>query len=156
MRLGSEATIWWAFVDGNQTFPYRTGLITKAKKWTARPSYTVYQQVIERLGASEFVETTAKPSADNDLEAYRFVDKTSHQSFYVAWLNPVAPLDIAALPTFEDGNTQVLQVPGTTATIVSKEGVVVATIADSEDGMSDTLVTVPVGRSPIYILVENH
>jgi hypothetical protein len=154
MSLGSHATIWWAFVDGHSNFPYRTGLITKGKEWAARPSYVVYQQAINRLGRSEFVEITVKPTAENDLEAYRFLDKSGNQTYYVAWLNPVAPVDLNSLPDFQDGDTQAFQVPGTKATIISKEGSTVGTIQDSDDGNTDAFVTVSVGRDPIYIVME--
>ncbi len=154
MSLDIDVVIWWALVDGDPSFPYSTGLITKDEEWIARPSYIVYQQVVKRLGPSEFIEVTVKPTAENDLEAYRFRDKRSNQTFYVAWLNPVAPLDVATLSTFQDDDTQALQLPGTTATIIAKEGHNVAVLHDGDDGTLDAHVTVQVGRNPIYIVMD--
>lgn len=151
ISLGSEVTIWWSFYDEGQSFPYKTGLTTAGEKPAAKLSYGVYQEVIRRLGNSEFVETTVKPTAQNDLEAYRFRNKSTNRFFYVAWLNPVVPITIDSLASFNDGATQNLELPGEKATLFSKESKQVGVINDGDDGNNDGKVNVAIGRNPLYI-----
>ena len=154
MSLGSQATIWWSFFDERQTFPFRTGLTTADETPVAKASYGVYQEVIKRLGNSEFIETTVQPTVENDLEVYRFRDKRTNKTFYVAWLNPVAPFNQDTLPTFDDTVTQTVDLFGVTATIISKEGGEVGVVHDGDDGTIDGKVNVTIGRSPVYVVIS--
>ena len=154
ISLGSEATIWWTFFDERQDFAYRTGLTTADTPPAAKPSYEVYQELVQRLGNSEFIETTLRPTDQNDLEAHRFRDKNTNKTFYVTWLTPVAPVNNVAVPTFNDGETQNLQFPGEKGTVISKEGNVVQVVNDSDDGNDDGKVTIAVGRSPLYVVIN--
>jgi hypothetical protein len=152
--LGSEVTIWWSFFDENQSFPYKTGLTSAGEKPIAKLSYQVYQEVIKRLGNSEFIETTVKPAEQNDLEVYRFRDKSTNKSLYVAWLNPIVPITIDNLASFNDGATQNLELPGEKATLFSKEGAAVGVTTDEDDGNNDGKVNVIIGRSPLYVEIS--
>jgi hypothetical protein len=154
MSIGSELTIWWTFFDERQDFAYRTGLTTADSPPTVKPSYAVYVEALKRLGNSEFKEVTSMPTTQNDLEAYRFLDKNTNKTFYVAWLNPTVYVNADAVSAFNDAATQNLQVPHSNATIYNKDGSVKETINDGSDGVNDGKVTVSVGRSPIYIVIN--
>lgn len=157
MAIGSMTTIWWRLVDDDReetNFPYATGLVTINVPHVAKPSYTVYVEASQRLGSSDYVgayvDEVSVPPMDPDLEVYKFKD-SSDKFFYVAWLNPVSPYSMAASLTFDDTKTQDLQVPGSIANIFSKEGSLKQTVHD-EDG--NGMVTVTVGRNPIYIVID--
>lgn len=154
LSIGSEVTIWWTFFDELQVFNYRTGLTTETDPPSTKPSYTAYIEVLRRLGNSTFVANTVLPTPQNDLEAYEFKEKGTNRRFYVAWVNPTAWLDVNAVATFDDTTKLNLQVPGAKATIFSKLGAQVQVINDGDDGDSDGTVTISVGRSPIYIVMN--
>jgi hypothetical protein len=152
--LKIKAVIWWPFVDAPGAFAYSTGLVVDGSPFTIKPSYYVYSEAVRRIGDAEFDGITSEATEDNDLEAYRFLDADSNRPFYVAWLNPVAPFHKDFVPTFDDGATQNLQVNGSSADILSKEGTLVTTVKDSDDGSTDGKLTIVVGRSPIYIVIK--
>src|SRR5690606_3140335 len=141
------ATIWWTLVDTCCSFPYKTGLAVASSPITVKPAYAVYQELVQRLGSSDFVEVFSAASNDNDLEAYRFHTPETDQYFYVAWLNPVVPFSAEAAVSFDHTATQPLQVPGRKATVYGKEGALMQTINDEDDGTTDEMVTVPVTGS---------
>jgi arabinogalactan endo-1,4-beta-galactosidase len=154
MAFGSQATIWWTLVDTCCGFPYKTGLAVTSSPNSVKPAYTVYQELVKRLGASDFVEVISTTGINNDLEVYKFHTPETNQHFYVAWLNPVTPYTAEAAASFDDTATQNLQVPGSKATIYAKDGVLTQTINDWEDGITDGMVTFSVMRSPIYIVID--
>ncbi len=154
MSIGSQVTIWWTFYDERQDFAYQTGLTTADDNPNAKLSYTAYQEALRRLGNSEYIGVTVEPTAQNDLEAYQFRDKSTNKTFYVAWLNPVVPFDKAAELTYDNSVTQNLSIPGSNATLFAKEGTQLQTVNDGDDGASDNTITVTVGRSPIYIVIN--
>lgn len=148
ISIGSDTTIWWTFFDERQDFSYRTGLTTADDVPVAKPSYTVYKEAVRRLANSQFIEVTVAPSVENDLEAYRFRDPSTNKTFYVAWLNPTVYVDAEAVAGFNDEATQTLTVPGNRATVYNKNGSVKETVTGSGN------VTITVGRSPIYIVIN--
>lgn len=148
MSIGSKMTIWWTFFDERQDFSYKTGLTTADNVPATKPSYAVYKEAVRRLANSEFVEVTVAPSTENDLEAYRFRDPSTNKTFYVAWLNPIVPVNAAAEPSFDNNATQTLTVPGNRATIYNKDGSVKETVTGGGT------LTITVGRSPIYIVIN--
>jgi arabinogalactan endo-1,4-beta-galactosidase len=154
MAFGSQATIWWTLVDTCCAFPYKTGLAVTSSPSSVKPSYTVYQELVKRLGAGDFIGVVSAASIDNDLEVYKFHTPETNKHFYVAWLNPVAPYTAEAAASFDDTTTEDLQVPGSKAMIYAKDGVLTQTINDWEDGVTDGIVTVSVIRSPIYIVID--
>ena len=154
MRIESRVTIWWAFYDTGGAFPYDTGLTTTPGTPMPKLSYTAYIEALKRLGNSTFVEVTSEVTVDNDLEAYRFRDNDTGKTFYVAWLTPTAWPDAAAAATFDDNATQTLEVPGSKATIFSNLGVQQQGVNDVDDGDDDGTLTIAVGRSPIYIVLD--
>jgi hypothetical protein len=153
MALGSVATIWWSLIDTCCAFPYKTGLVDFATPPNLKPAYPVYRELVNRLGTGKFVETIHGANSVNDLEVYKFATAGDIQFFYVAWLNPVIPFSSEAVASFDDSTAQPLQVPGSTATVYAKDGVLVETIHDAGDGVADGRVTVSVPRSPIYIVM---
>jgi hypothetical protein len=99
------------------------------------------------------VETIHGANSVNDLEVYKFATAGDIQFFYVAWLNPVIPFSAEAVASFDDSTAQPLQVPGSFATVYAKDGALMQTINDADDGIADGRVTVSVSRSPIYIVM---
>lgn len=154
LASGSPAVIWWAFFDIDD-FPYATGLV-EAVSGTLVPklSYAVYNEAIERLGPSKFERVVSRADKGNDLEIYEFSDPATGHIFYVAWLNPIAPFNKEALPSFDDSVTQQWQAPHSRVNIYGKDGVLLRTVNDGDDGNNDGNVTITVPRSPIYIVVE--
>ena len=73
---------------------------------------------------------------------------------YIAWLNPIAPFNAEAARSFDDAVTQHWQVAGHQATIYRKEGTVLRTVNDGDDGRNDGKVTIKVGKDPIYIVIN--
>lgn len=154
LATGAPAALWWAFFDTGG-FPYNTGLTaTSSNSISARPSYNVYNEAVERLGPSEFLETMVSPTAEEDLEVYKFRDPASKKVFYVAWLNPIAPFNKDAEASFDDNVTQVWQVAASRASLFAMDGRFEMTINDIDDGVSDGMLTITVGRNPTYIVVE--
>lgn len=148
ISVGSQATIWWTFFDERQDFSYKTGLTTADDIPATKPSYAVYKEAVRRLANSQFIEVTIAPSTENDLEAYRFLDPSTNKTFYVAWLNPIVFVDANAQSSFDDNATQTMTVPGNRATVYNKDGSLKETVTGSGN------VTVTVGRSPIYIVIN--
>ena len=147
--------IWWLFSDTPANMPYSTGLVTtNGPTITIKPSYAVYAEAVKRLGAAKFDAVISAATEDNDLEAYRFIDAEANQPFYVAWLNPVVPFDKNAVPKFDDDATEELIIDADAANIYNKEGTLQQTIKDRDDKEDDGKITVVVGRSPIYIVVQ--
>jgi hypothetical protein len=75
---------------------------------------------------------------------------------YIAWLNQIAPFGASNEEAFNliANQTQDWQAPGNKASVYSKDGTLLKTITDEADGANDNLVTVTVGRSPIYIVMD--
>ena len=144
------AAIWWAFYDTD--YPYKTGLTVPPN--TRKDSYDVYREAVTRIGTANFVQPVLPPSVDNDLEIYEFTEAGTNKTFYIAWLNPIAPFNAEAVASFDDSTTQAWQASGETATIYNKEGDSIGTVTDGEDGSDDGKITVQVGRNPIYIVIN--
>jgi hypothetical protein len=151
---GFVAMIWWLLVEGCCGYPYRTGLATDGLTIVKKPAYLIFQEAVTRLGTSEFVGTVQAASDESDLEVHEFYNPANDQHFYVAWLNPVAPYSAAAAKSFDDTVTQEMSVAGSLATLFAKDGLLVKSIADADDGEEDGEITVQVGRSPIYIVIS--
>ena len=148
---GAEVVIWWAFQDSG-TYPYQTGLTVPPD--TIKPAYTVYRDVVKRIGEAEFVRTVMPATVQNDLEIYEFREGGTKKTMYIAWLNPIAPFNAEAARSFDDAVTQHWQVAGHQATIYRKEGTVLRTVNDGDDGRNDGKVTIKVGKDPIYIVIN--
>jgi hypothetical protein len=148
---GAMAAIWWTFYDA-VGYPYQTGLIEPPN--TAKASYVVYRDAVKRLGQAEFVRVVMPATVDNDLEIYEFREGGTDKTMYIAWLNPIAPFNAEAAQTFDDSITQNWQAPGNKATIYSKEGNLLQVVNDGDDGSNDGQITVTIGKSPIYIVIN--
>lgn len=146
IAVGSKATIWWMLHDPRPAYPYDTGLVTQDSPPASKPALAVYRDFIARVGRAEFRETVSPASSANDIEAYRFRERTTNRRFYVVWLNPVSDLT--------NTTTKPFQVPGTRAVVYDKTGALVTVKLDADDGVVDNRVTVQVGNSPIYVYVD--
>lgn len=151
MAADAVAAIWWTFQDLD-IYPWKSGLITASN--SAKYSYAVYQDTVQRLGNATFVNVVMPPSEENDLEVYEFREAETNKRMYVAWLNPIAPFNAEHAQTFDDSVTQTWQASGSKATIYAIDGTLVRTANDGDDGATDGLVTITVGRSPIYIVMD--
>jgi hypothetical protein len=150
MAVDAIAAIWWSLEDPVE-YPYKTGLITADNQIKA--SYNVYREAVKRMGDSTFVKTIV-PATETDLEVYQFIQQGTQKTLYIAWLNPIAPFNAQAALTFNDTVTAKWETPGQNATLYSKEWTRIKTLKDSDDGKDDSKITVDVGRSPIYIVID--
>lgn len=150
LSVDAIAAIWWSFADPTN-YNYSTGLTIAPN--TRKPSYGVYRQAVKRLGTNEFVQTVL-PATETDLEVYEFRETGAKKTFYVAWLNPIAPFNAAASLTFDDTTTVNWEVSGSVATVYRKEGTLLQTVSDENDGVMDGKITVAVGRNPLYIVID--
>lgn len=141
-----EFMIWWSFRDDPE-YQYQNGLVTEAqggKPPQEKPAYRVFQTAAQRMGRAQYEGMlSAAETQDPALEAYQFVDAFSGKRMYVAWLNP-------------EGTDQPrpLNTPGSMATVYSKENVNLGVVHDGDDGAQDGRVTVNVGSSPVYIVMD--
>ncbi|HXF61076.1 MAG TPA: hypothetical protein VNK95_05635 [Caldilineaceae bacterium] len=143
MALDVEVMIWWMLYDPT-SYPFATGLVTASDPPSVKPAYGVFQGAASRLQDAEFKATlTITETKHPDVEAYRFYDPSLDHTFYVAWLNPVNT--VQARP---------LQVAGETAHLYGLDNVLSAFVRDADDGSTDGQVTVQVGGSPIYIVIN--
>jgi len=133
-------------------FDYTTGLI-HGSDFTAKPAYPVYTEVLKRLGNAKYMSTVSAPSPGHDLEVYEFKDLVTLKTFYVAWLNPTILTSSAAVG-FDDNATQTIKLGGEKATVFAKDGAKQAVLFDTTDGADDANVTITVGHSPIYIVIN--
>jgi hypothetical protein len=145
------AIIWWPLTDAGD-YPYRSGLATDTN--TTKASYRVYQEAVRRIGAASNLRVVIPATVTNDLEVYESREARTNKVQYIAWLNPIAPFNAEAVPTFNDGVTQNWEAPGNRATLYAKDGTLIQTLNDGDDGKADGKVTVRVTRSPLYIVMD--
>lgn len=153
VALDAIAIIWWALYDPDPSYIYKSGLATNGN--VTKPAYAVYREAMRRIGTSSSVDVIRAATDTNDLEVYESREPGTNKVQYIAWLNPVVPFSAAALATFDDTTTETWLAPNASrVTIYSKEGTQLRTIEDAADGSADKVVTVTVGRDPIYIVVD--
>ncbi len=143
--LDAKVIIWWMLNDPRPLYPHDSGLYSKAPEVTARPVLRVYRHFISRAGAAEYLGVTSPHDSPTDLEGYRFRNRQTGQIFHIAWLNPVDDFGTTTKP---------LRVPGARATVLNVNGTQIATVLDSDDGDADGHVTIQVGGSPLFILIN--
>ncbi|HXF61077.1 MAG TPA: cellulase family glycosylhydrolase [Caldilineaceae bacterium] len=142
--LDLEFMIWWMLSDPVGEYQYATGLVTDTNPPIAKPAYKVYQVAAARLGYAEYSGTLTVAETKNEkVEVHRFTDPHTKKVFYVAWLNPISA----------NGSTSI-SLSGETARVYDKIGILIATKQDAEDGANDGKVTVQVGGSPVYIVIN--
>jgi hypothetical protein len=150
VAVDAISAIWWSLADPSE-YPYKTGLMAENRQLKA--SYDVYRETVKRIGDSTFVKVVV-PGVETDLEVYQFTEQGTQKTFYIAWLNPIAPFNAQAKLTFDDSVTTKWETSGHSATIYSKEGKPLKTVKDADDGKNDGKIMVEVGRSPIYIVID--
>ena len=142
--LGLKSLIWWTLYDPVGEYQYATGLLTSDTPPVPKPAYRVYQVAAARLGHAQYSGTlSTAETKDVKAEVHRFTDPYTKKVFYVAWLNPIDA----------SGNLNV-SLPGETAQVYSKTNSLIATIQDAADGANDGKVTVQIGGSPVYIVID--
>jgi hypothetical protein len=148
-----KIVIWWSFFH-LKDYGFDTSLLKQ--NFDTKLAYEVYTEAVNRLGNATNIEVVVPATETNDLEVYRSIMNGTNKVQYIAWLNPVAPFDQASVPAFNAGATQTQewQAPGAKATVYSKEGTLLQTITDGADGTTDNKVTIAVGRSPIYVVIN--
>ena len=148
---GAAVVIWWPLFD-QPDYQFKSGLATG--EGNLKASHKVFVEANKRIGAGEFVQVVLPSSETENLEVYEFREAGTNKTFYVAWLNPIAPFNAAAVPTFDDTVTQTWQAPGTTARVFTKEGNLKQVVQDNSDGTVDGRINIVVGRNPIYIVID--
>jgi hypothetical protein len=138
-----DATIYWTLADPEYIYPYKSGLVTTARRPVAKPAMIAYQNVVRLLGTAKYDRTLPKSERDNSdsMLAYRFVDPVHNRVIYVAWMNPV-----------NTNQTHTLRVPGETATVIDIYGQS-TTMHNKDDGNDDEKVRVTVTAQPVFIVV---
>jgi hypothetical protein len=143
LALDLELMIWWMLYDPHG-YPFANGLVTGNVPPQPKPAFDVYRAARTRLQIAEFkAALSAAETNDADLEAYRFFNPQLKKDFYVAWVNPITTQA-----------TRPLAVSGETATVYDKHSNLVAVHRDADDGVQDDKVTVQVGGSPVYIVIN--
>ncbi|RIK53906.1 MAG: hypothetical protein DCC57_07575 [Chloroflexi bacterium] len=143
-------SIWWMLHDGltESGYQFANGLVTDSAPPVAKPAYQVYQTAVNRIARAQFVAAlSVAETQDANLEVYQFAEAYTGKRLYVAWINPV-----------ESSETRPLSVAGSVATIYSKEDTLQAVVRDGDandnDGAQDGKITLPVGSSPLYIVMD--
>jgi hypothetical protein len=144
LALDLDFMIWWTFYDlPSDEYPYAYGLVTDASPPATKPSYSVYQTVVQRLHRATYAgQLGVAQTNDVNLEVYHFTAKDG-KTFYVAWLNPT-----------HTNESKELSLAAETATVYAKDNSLVGVVQDNGDGANDGKVKVQVGGSPIYIVVN--
>ncbi|MCC6169045.1 MAG: cellulase family glycosylhydrolase [Caldilineaceae bacterium] len=150
MAYGLRFTVWWMLHDGliESAYQFANGLVTDTTPPVAKPAYQVYQTAVNRIARAQFVAAlSAAETQDPNLEVYQFAEAYTGKRMYVAWINPV-----------ESSETRPLSVAGGTAAIYSKENTLQGVVRDGDandgDGAQDGKITLPVGSSPLYIVMD--
>lgn len=140
-----EAMIWFMLYDPGEEYPYRNGLITSILATTIpqrKPAYNAYQTTVSMLAGAQFDRTlSATETGDEELLAYRFVDKNS-KALYVAWLGPISRTD-----------SKSLRLSGSVAVVRNIYGAS-STVTDGQDGTQDGFVNISVGAQPVFITIQ--
>jgi arabinogalactan endo-1,4-beta-galactosidase len=146
VALNIDSMTWWLLQDSvtnGELDPRQSGLITGLPPIRPKQAYYVYRNAVKWLGNAAYVGVGSQVTASNDLEAYLFRNRLTDKRFYVAWLNPIAT-----------NTTQPFSFPANKATVYNKDGNAISTHTDAGDGKSDGKISVPVGGSPVYILIN--
>lgn len=138
-----DSMIWWLLqdsVNNDGTLAERqSGLVTAIEPVTPKSSYYVYRTAVTWLSMADYLATASQVTNSNNLEAYHFRHGITGKDFYVAWLNPA-----------NTNTTQPFQVAARKALVYNKEGQQINSLTAGSDGK----VTVQVGGSPVYILID--
>jgi hypothetical protein len=148
---GAESVIWWPLFD-QIDYQFKSGLATN--DGNIKSSHKVFVDASRRIGEATFNQVVLPSSEVNNLEVYEFREAGTNKVMYIAWLNPIAPFNAEAVPTYNETLTETWQAPGSTARIITKEGSLKQVIQDSSDGTVDGMMNVVVGRDPIYIVID--
>ena len=140
--LDLDFLIWWMLSDQTST-SYRNGLVTDSDPPVAKPAFTAYVTAAARLGTAQYKGALTTAETQNaKLEAFRYRD-SYRRTFYVAWLNPIDTDAVAPL-----------HLDGVRATVYDHYNQPLTVLTDADDGVADGRVTVSVGGSPIYIVMQ--
>jgi hypothetical protein len=142
-----DFSIWWVLYD-LADYAFDNGLVTQAGVTLggplAKPSYRAYQTAVRRIERATFVAAlNIAETRDANLEVYQFTEAYTGKRMFVAWVNPV-----------DTNETRPLNVAGSMATLYSKENVLQGVVRDGDDGMQDGQLTVHIGGSPIYVIMD--
>ena len=144
MAADLDVMIWWMLYDVGGTYPYNAGLVTNASTPVEKLSYQVYQSTVAELGTAHFVRTLSATETGNNLMAvHLFNDNVLNRNVYVAWLNRVDTIDVAAL-----------RLPVSGATVKNSITGNVSSVTDGSDGINDGFITVMVGADPLFVEVD--
>jgi hypothetical protein len=132
--------IWWPLHDLSDGIQYQMGLVTDDLPPVRKPAFEVYRAAVTRLAHAEYLgPLSAAETQKPNLEAYRFRDRFTGETFYVAWLNP-----------YTTKQTTPLQLSASKATVYDIWNRDMGEVQAAANGQ----VTVDVGSSPIYIVID--
>lgn len=162
LAAGVKGTSWFMFYDSTSGgVTYRTGLITQDDPPERKPSFSAFQTMVNLFENAQYDraltdeetgnycarDEPANPDAKCVL-AYKFYDSVANRNLYVAWVNPLDPV--------EDDTTQVSTLsfpvpdPSTKATKYNIYGDW-EDVYDASDGMLDGKITIQFGAQPVIV-----
>lgn len=158
MAAGVPMLAWWPFADVGGSYTYNSGLVTQAinDSVTLKPAYFAYAVFARELSGATFV---AEIKSSADAKIYKFQDSAKGRTIYVAWTNPTdlnTAFGSARYPYKDTTRSSVISLVGTAATVYDAFWTQTETIADADDGRSDSRVRVTINGNPKYIIVEGN
>jgi hypothetical protein len=145
-----QFSIWWMLHDGliESGYQFANGLVSDAQPPIAKPAYRVYQTAVNRIASAQFVAAlSTAETQDPNLEVYQFAENSTGKRMYVAWINPV-----------ESSEMRPLTVAGGLVTVYDKENNLQSVVRDGDANDNDRAqngrITIPVGSSPLYIVMD--
>lgn len=146
LAAGLSATVWFAMLDADLSYPGLLDSTTLPQLLIPRPAYYAFQTSTKLMADVQYLGVA--PVSD-PLEGYRF--SVPGKRIDVYWYD--CPLVKA--PPVPDGprdctDTAVLSVLALRVAVIDKFGVQSIRL-DGDDGIADGRITLNVGSSPIYI-----
>ncbi len=141
-----QSMIWWMLYDIGDFYPFDNGLVTNgdSNPIQEKVSYSVYQNAFETLGHLEFVRTlTANEVQSSDASVHLFEDPINNKLIYVLWRTEV-PND----------NYITVKIPETSAIVRDSITNSTVSVVDSDDGMSDSRLSLQINGRPVYVEVD--
>jgi hypothetical protein len=155
---GVPMLAWWPFSDAGGSYTYNSGLVTQAigDSVTMKAAYYAYGVFARELADATFV---AEIQSSADSKVYKFQDSVKNRTIYVAWTNPTDLNTVFGSPQYPYKDTTrsgTLILVGSSAKVYDAFWTQVASIADADDGRSDSRVRISINGNPRYIIIEGN
>jgi hypothetical protein len=148
MAADLRAAVWFAMVDATPGAPGLLDSTTVPGSLIPRPSYEAFRVAVQILGDTEYQQTIIQTAPESRaIEGYQFVTLTGER-LDVYWYE--CPSMASVTPPQDCDDVAPLKIVAAEVTKIDKFGNT-AILTDEDDGYRDSLITLGIQSSPIYI-----